>query len=57
VVRVNDEITVDLMTSVCGVTFAEAKEVFILRAAGGVEITLGLRPKAVQYCASSTNCQ
>jgi hypothetical protein len=25
VVRVNDEITVDLMTAACGVTFAEAK--------------------------------
>ena len=32
VVRVNDEITVDLMTAACGMTFAEAREAFILRA-------------------------
>jgi len=43
VVRVNDEITVDLMTAACGVTFAEAKEAFILGAIGGVEIPFASR--------------
>jgi len=38
VVRVNDEITVDLMTAACGVTFGEAKDAFVLRAIGGLEI-------------------
>lgn len=43
VVRVNDEITIDLMTAACGVTFAEAKEAFVLRAVGGVEIRFASR--------------
>ena len=43
VVRVNDEITVDLMTAACGVTYAEAKDAFILRAIGGVEIPFASR--------------
>jgi hypothetical protein len=43
VVRVNDEITVDLMAAACGLTFAEAKEDFILRAIGGVEIPFATR--------------
>jgi hypothetical protein len=38
VVRVNDEITVDLMTAACGVTFAEARDAFVFRAIGGLEI-------------------
>jgi hypothetical protein len=43
VVRVNDEITVDLMTAACGVTFAEAREAFILRAIGSLEIPFANR--------------
>ena len=43
VVRVNDEITVDLMTAACGVTYAEARDAFILRAIGGVEIPFASR--------------
>ena len=43
VVRVNDEITVDLMTVACGVTYAEARDAFILRAIGGVEIPFASR--------------
>ena len=43
VVRVNDEITVDLMTAACGVTYAEAKDAFILLAIGGVEIPFASR--------------
>ena len=43
VVRVNDEITVDLMTAACGVTFAEARDAFVLRAVGGLEIPFASR--------------
>jgi hypothetical protein len=43
VVRVNDEITVDLMTAACGVTFGEAKDAFVLRAIGGLEIPFATR--------------
>ena len=43
VVRVNDEITVDLMTSACGVTYAEAKEEVVVRTIGGVEIPFANR--------------
>jgi hypothetical protein len=43
VVRVNDEITVDLMTAACGVTFAEARDAFVLRAIGGLEIPFATR--------------
>jgi hypothetical protein len=43
VVRVNDEITVDLMTAACGVTYAEARDAFILRAIAGVEIPFASR--------------
>jgi hypothetical protein len=43
VVRVNDEITVDLMTSACGVTYAEAKEGLRIRAICGVEIPFANR--------------
>jgi len=32
---VNDEITVNLMTYACVVTFAEARDAFVLRAVGG----------------------
>jgi hypothetical protein len=43
VVRVNDEITVDLMTAACGVTFAEARDAFILRAIGALDIPFASR--------------
>jgi hypothetical protein len=43
VVRVNDEITVDLMTAACGVTFADAKEDFNLRAISDVNIPFASR--------------
>jgi hypothetical protein len=43
VVRVNDEITVDLMTAPCGVTYAEARDAFILRPIGGLEIPFASR--------------
>ena len=43
VVRVNDEITVDLMTAACGVTFGEAKDAFVLRAIGDLEIPFASR--------------
>jgi hypothetical protein len=43
VVRVNDEITVDLMTAACGVTYAEARDAFILRPIGGVAIPFASR--------------
>jgi hypothetical protein len=36
VVRVNDEITVDLMTAACGVTYAEARDAFICPASDGI---------------------
>jgi hypothetical protein len=43
VVRVNDEITVDLMTSACGVTYAEAKDDLVLREITGVQIPFANR--------------
>lgn len=43
VVRVNDEITVDLMTSACGVTYSDAKDDVTLRAISGVEIPFANR--------------
>jgi hypothetical protein len=43
VVRVNDEITVDLMTSACGVTYNDAKEGFVTRDIVGVEIPFANR--------------
>jgi hypothetical protein len=43
VVRVNDKITVNLMTAACGVTFAEAKDAFRVRAIGGVAIPFAKR--------------
>ena len=42
-VRVNDEITVDLMTAACGVTFAEARDALIIRAISGLEIPFASR--------------
>jgi hypothetical protein len=48
VVRVNDEITVDLMTSACGVTYAEAEGGFTIRAIGGVEIPFANRDLMIQ---------
>jgi hypothetical protein len=48
VVRVNDEITVNLMTAACGVTFAEAKEAFIVRAISGVEVPFASRPLMIR---------
>ncbi len=43
VVRVNDEITVDLMTSACAVTYAEAKDDLVVRAIAGVQIPFANR--------------
>lgn len=43
VVRVNDEITVDLMTSACGVTYAEAKDDLVLRDITGAQIPFANR--------------
>ena len=43
VVRVNDEITVDLMTSACGVTYPEAKDGVGVRTIAGVEIPFANR--------------
>ncbi len=43
VVRVNDEITVDLMTSACGVTYAESKDDLVLRDITGVQIPFANR--------------
>ena len=43
VVRVNDEITVDLMTSACGVAYMEATDGLLMRAIGGVEIPFANR--------------
>jgi Nucleotidyl transferase AbiEii toxin, Type IV TA system len=43
VVRVNDEITVDLMTAACGVVYAEGKDDLITRTIGGVEIPFASR--------------
>src|SRR5215472_7872841 len=43
VVRVNDEITVDLMTSACGVTYADAKEGIVVRTIEAVEIPFANR--------------
>jgi hypothetical protein len=43
VVRVNDEITVDLMTSACGVTYSDANDDVTLRSISGVEIPFANR--------------
>jgi hypothetical protein len=43
VVRVNDEITVDLMTAACGVVYAEGEDDLITRTIGGVEIPFASR--------------
>jgi hypothetical protein len=43
VVRVNDEITVDLMTAACGVTFAEAGDAVMFRDVGRVQIPFASR--------------
>ena len=43
VVRVNDEITIDLMTSACAVTYAEAKDDVVLQPIGGVQIPFANR--------------
>jgi hypothetical protein len=43
VVRVNDEITIDLMTSACGVTYAEANDDLVLRDITGVQIPFANR--------------
>jgi hypothetical protein len=43
VVRVNDEITVDLMASACGVTYADGKDGVGVRTIGGVEIPFANR--------------
>ena len=43
VVRVNDEITVDLMTSPCGFTYAEAKDGVVVRTIAGVAIPFANR--------------
>ena len=48
VVRVNDEITVDLMTSACGVVYSEAKDDVSLRAISGVEIPFANRALMVR---------
>ena len=38
VVRVNDEIAVDLMTSACAVTYAEAKDDVVVQLVSGVQV-------------------
>ena len=43
VVRINDEITVDLMTAACGVSFNEARDAFAVRVIEGVEIPFANR--------------
>jgi hypothetical protein len=43
VVRVNDEITVDLMTAACGVSFSEASNEIVVRVIEGVEIPFANR--------------
>jgi hypothetical protein len=43
VVRVNDEITVDLMTSACGVTYTDGEDDVTLRTISGVEIPFANR--------------
>ena len=43
VVRVNDEIIIDLMTSACGVTYAEANDDLVLRDITGVQIPFANR--------------
>lgn len=48
VVRVNDEITVDLMTSACSVVYSEAKDDVSLRAISGVEIPFANRALMVR---------
>lgn len=43
VVRVNDEITIDLMTSACAITYAEAKDDLLIRTIGGTQIPFANR--------------
>jgi hypothetical protein len=43
VVRVNDEITVDLMTSACRATYSDAKDDVTLRSISGVEVPFANR--------------
>jgi hypothetical protein len=43
VVRVNDEITVDLMTSACGVSYTDGIDDVILRRISGIEIPFANR--------------
>jgi hypothetical protein len=43
VVRVNDEITVDLMTSACGVTYADGKDDVTIRTISGIETPFASR--------------
>jgi hypothetical protein len=43
VVRVNDEITVDLMTSACGVTYSDARDDITFRSISGVEVPFANR--------------
>lgn len=48
VVRVNDQITVDLMTSACGVTYSDAKDDVSLRTVSGVQIPFANRALMVR---------
>jgi len=48
VVRVNDEITVDLMTAACGVTYSEGKNDVTLRTISGVQIPFANRDLMVR---------
>jgi hypothetical protein len=48
VVRVNDEITIDLMTSACGVTYTETKDNFVVREIEGAEIPFANRELMIQ---------
>ena len=48
VVRVNDEITVDLMTSACGVAYSDGKDDVSLRTISGVQIPFANRALMVR---------
>jgi len=48
VVRVNDEITVGLMTSACGVAYTDGKDDVTLRTISGVEIPFASRALMIQ---------
>jgi hypothetical protein len=48
VVRVNDEITVDLMTAACGVTYADGKDDVSLRTISGVKVPFANRALMVR---------